>query len=325
MLIHKLIRFSSIKISGNIARFYKLHSICNNGYEALRMKILQYIKNLSAKVGMIVEIVQIFRFNKIVMQRLIDCADSVPEVVQALERVAYDKMMLKEFEAEMAEFDTLLFRAGRLALNIKDIYPCLSDKTIETAYDRHYIYHPAWAARVIADFNPSRHVDISSALQFGTIISAFVDVDFYDFRPAQLKLSNFTSSAIDLNNLSFDTNSIESLSCMHVIEHIGLGRYGDPFDIDGDRKAANELSRVLAPNGRLILAFPVGRPRIQFNAHRIYSHEQVIELFSGLKLVEHALIPDGRAEDGLIHNPANELIMSQSYGCGCYVFTKQQM
>jgi hypothetical protein len=59
---------------------------------------------------------------------------------------------------------------------------------------------------------------------------------------------------------------------MHVIEHIGLGRYGEALDPDGDLKAIRELVRVLAAGGNLLVVVPVGRPRIQFNAHRIYDY-----------------------------------------------------
>ena len=229
---------------------------------------------------------------------------------------------MANFAEEFDQFSAMLVAAGRAPLSQAEAYPCLYDRTTQTEFDRHYVYHPAWAARVLAKSSPRKHVDISSTLHFSTIVSAFVEVEFFDFRPAPVKLSNLSCSAADLTQLPFAANSIESLSCMHVIEHVGLGRYGDPFDIDGDRKAARELARVLSRNGRLIVAFPVGRPRIQYNAHRVYSHEQVLEMFAGLRLLEHALIPDGRVEDGLIENPDSEFISAQNYGCGCYVFSK---
>lgn len=257
------------------------------------------------------------------VRTLMDCVyENGAETLSSLQQLASRQEAMRSFAQEFERFSALLRAAGHESLSAAEAYPCLDDRVAQTEFDRHYVYHPAWAARVLAKFPPRKHVDISSTLHFSTLVSAFVEVEFYDFRPAQLKLSNFTSSAADLTQLAFASNSIESLSCMHVIEHIGLGRYGDPFDVDGDRKAVRELSRVLAPDGRLIVAFPVGRPRIQYNAHRIYSHEQVLELFSGLRLIEYALIPDGRAEDGLIQNPSSELIMEQSYGCGCYVFSK---
>lgn len=201
-------------------------------------------------------------------------------------------------------------------------YPCLDDSTESTAFDRHYIYHPAWAARILAKIAPKSHIDISSTLHFCTILSAFIETKFYDYRPAQLKLSGLESLPADLLALEWPDNSIESLSCMHVIEHIGLGRYGDPLDPQGDIKAIKELVRVIKPGGHLLVAVPVGKARICFNAHRIYGNEQFISYFTGMDLVEMSLIPDGDAPDGLLPSPSNTLVDSQHYGCGCYWFRK---
>jgi hypothetical protein len=167
------------------------------------------------------------------------------------------------------------------------------------------------------------HLDIGSSLYFVAIVSSFIPVSFYDYRPALLQLSGLSSGHVDLLSLHFKDNSIQSLSCMHVIEHIGLGRYGEPLDVAGDSKAAAELSRVLAPEGKLLLVVPVGRPRTAFNAHRIYSFEQVCSLFSGLRLMHTSLIPDDPAV-GLLENPCPEQVNSQEYGCGCFCFVKEQ-
>jgi SAM-dependent methyltransferase len=256
-------------------------------------------------------------------QKFTHCSSIDAEETSAeIERLSRRQNAMIGFRQEFAEFSKLLEGARGVALDQNEAYPCLDDRTSETGFDRHYVYHPAWAARIVARIKPEVHVDISSTLHFATIVSAFVRVAFYDFRPAPLVLPNMSSEPADLTNLHFDSDSVASLSCMHVIEHIGLGRYGDPFDVDGDGKAARELSRVLAKDGHLIVAMPVGRPRIQFNAHRVYSHEQVLDLFSGLRLVEHALIPDGAVESGMVQNPSAELINAQNYGCGCYVFSK---
>ncbi|HWW74963.1 MAG TPA: DUF268 domain-containing protein, partial [Pyrinomonadaceae bacterium] len=111
-------------------------------------------------------------------------------------------------------------------------------------------------------------------------------------------------------------------SCMHVVEHVGLGRYGDPLDPEGDLKAIAELRRVLAPGGTLLFVVPIGRPKIMFNAHRIYSYRQVVDSFGGLALKEFALIPDDPAAGGLIRAATEEQADSQSYGCGCFWFVK---
>lgn len=210
----------------------------------------------------------------------------------------------------------------RLPLKWSDRLPCLGDDTVSTGFDRHYVYHPAWAARIISKNKPEKHIDISSTLHFCSILSAFIPVEFYDYRPANLILSKFTAKHTDLLSLPFADNSVSSLSCMHVVEHIGLGRYGDPVDPEGDLKAINELIRVLAYEGNLLFVVPVGTPRIMFNGHRIYSFEQIVSYFSKLNLKEFTLIPDMVSDGGLVTAPPPDLIEKQSYGCGCFWFKK---
>lgn len=196
------------------------------------------------------------------------------------------------------------------------------EKTETTQFDRHYIYHTSWAARCLAETKPSKHVDISSSLYFSGICSAFINIEFYDFRPADLQLSNLKCASANLTDLHFATNSISSLSCMHTVEHIGLGRYGDALDADGDLKAISELIRVLAPSGDLFFVVPIGEPTIEFNAHRIYSKQQIISYFKELKLEKFTLIGEQFSQGGLIDNPSNELLQKQKYGCGCFWFKK---
>jgi hypothetical protein len=207
----------------------------------------------------------------------------------------------------------------RSNVRFRDAYPCLKDKVQTTPFDQHYTYHPAWAARVLAQTRPELHVDISSILSFGAVVSAFVPVKFYDYRPANLELSNYDSDFADLKKLPFADNLISSLSCMHTIEHIGLGRYGDELDADGDLKAAAELKRVLKEGGDLLMVTPVGWPRVEFNGQRVYSYEQIIQYFAPLSLVSFSLIPD---QGGFIENADPGLVKEQKYGCGCFWFKK---
>jgi len=198
----------------------------------------------------------------------------------------------------------------------------LNENTPHTDFDRHYIYHPAWAARILAKTKPKEHIDISSTLSFCSIISAFIPTKFYDYRPAGLNLDNLVEDKADLVRLPFADNSISSLSCMHTVEHIGLGRYGDNIDPNADLKTLSELERVLAFGGNMLLVVPIGKPRIQFNAHRIYSYEQIIASLPKLKLQEFCLIPDDKQDGGIIKNPEQEIIKTQKYGCGCFWLTK---
>jgi len=206
----------------------------------------------------------------------------------------------------------------RLSLKYKNIYPCLFDKTSNTSFDRHYIYHTAWAARKLATIKPELHIDISSSLYFAGITSAFIPIKFYDFRPADITLNNLESKRGDLLKLPFKDSEVKSLSCLHVIEHIGLGRYGDAIDPDGDLKAANELKRILANQGDLLIVVPVGRPQLRFNGHRIYSKNMVIEMFSPLHLQEFTLIPDKFGPP--IFQANEQETKKEKFGCGCFWF-----
>lgn len=231
------------------------------------------------------------------------------------------------FRSDFAAFGEMLRASGRsFQMDWDDRRPCHDDRTAATGFDRHYVYHTAWAARLLARLRPSKHVDIASSLYFAAIASAFVPVRYYEYRPVDLHLANLSCDAADLTALPFADGSIRSLSCMHVVEHVGLGRYGDPIDVDGDLRAMGELSRVLAPGGSLLLVVPVGKPRVQFNAHRIYGFAQVVAAFAGLELVEFALVPDRGDPDGdaLIVDATKAQADRQRYGCGCFWFRRSR-
>lgn len=230
-----------------------------------------------------------------------------------------ERKLFVKFRKLFQTFKDLSQGKERFSLLWEDKYPCLNENTKKTKFDAHYIYHPAWAARILAQTKPEKHTDISSTLHFCTIISAFIPTEFYDFRPAQLNLNNLISKKADLTNLPFKDGSIRSLSCMHTVEHIGLGRYGDELDPDGDLKAMSELQRVLAKDGSLLFVVPIGQPKIMFNAHRIYSFDQIKEYFKDLKLEDFSLIID---DGNFIQKSDKETADRQKYGCGCFWFKK---
>lgn len=228
--------------------------------------------------------------------------------------------MLPSFRRDYKEFTRLSTQQpNRFPLSWKNRYPCLTDKTNQTPFDNHYVYHPAWAARILAQTKPDLHIDISSTLHFCSIVSAFIPVHFYDYRPADLKLTGLVSDKGDLMGLPFESGTVASISCMHTIEHIGLGRYGDPLDYDGDIKAINELIRVTKPGGDILFVTPVGKSVLLFNAHRIYSYEQIVTYFVGCALKEFSLIPEKGA---IINNADPALVQNETYGCGCFWFKK---
>ena len=151
------------------------------------------------------------------------------------------------------------------------------------------------------------------------VMSGYVPTVFIDFRPLKVTLHNLISVAGDILRLPFADNSIMSLSSLHVIEHIGLGRYGDPLDVLGSLKAARELTRVLAPGGALYLSVPTGRDRVCFNAHRVFSPDALKAIFASLTCTAFAFVDDA----GIFHPQSDDKAAAQlEYGCGMYVFSK---
>lgn len=207
---------------------------------------------------------------------------------------------------------------------LKDFYPCLADRTQETPIDPQYFYQAVWGATKIWAHMPQIHVDVGSDVKFVGMLSAAVKVDFVDIRPLPVQLENLVSRAGTILNLPYKDSSVQSISSMHVIEHIGLGRYGDPIDPEGTRKACAELVRVLAPGGYLYLSAPIGTPRVQFNGQRILSIDEIRHFLSGLSLVEMAWVDNhGRFH----HQVTPESIVYDEWGgldyaLGCFVFTK---
>jgi len=222
--------------------------------------------------------------------------------------------------------DLTLFKSTitnvRFELRKKDFLKCMDEKIPETGFDRHYVYHSAWAIRKLVETSPEVHIDIASQIYFIATASAVVPIEYYDYRPPKIILPNLKVDKADLSRLQFESNSINSLSCMHVVEHIGLGRYGDPIDYDGDLKAINELKRVLAKDGNLFFVVPVGKEaKIQYNAHRIYSYNQILEYFSDFILCEFSFIKS-YGDTSIYKNPTLDIINEENYGCGCFWFKK---
>ena len=200
-----------------------------------------------------------------------------------------------------------------------DSKPCLADKMPYTPFDAHYFHQGAWLGRRLKESPSRQHVDVGSSVMTIGVLSAIVHTIFVDYRPLVAKLANLCSVAADISFLPFGSESVRSLSSLHVIEHIGLGRYGDRIDPEGSIKAAKELERVLKPGGRLYLSVPVGQERICFNAHRVFSPLSIKELFSSLTLKEFSWVDD---QDRFKEYQALESASNFRYGCGMFLFAK---
>lgn len=200
--------------------------------------------------------------------------------------------------------------------------PRLGERTATTSFDRHYFYQDTWALRRICENNPPPiHVDVGSRIMFVGLLSCMVPVEFIDIRPLEAVLPNLTCKKGSVLTLPYESKSLESVSCLHVAEHVGLGRYGDPINImNGTRLACVELQRVLQRGGRLYFSLPIsGENRIEFNAHRVHTVHRILSYFPELELVELSGVTDNGE---YIENIEPKLLGQQKYGCGFFLFRR---
>lgn len=220
------------------------------------------------------------------------------------------------------------YRAGGGQAAVADFYPCLFDRVETTPIDPHYFYQAAWAFREILRQTPRQHVDIGSDVRFVGMLSQAIPLTFVDIRPLRMELPGLDCRTGSVLSLPYADRSVLSLSCLHVIEHIGLGRYGDSLDPQGTAKACRELARVLAPGGRLYLSTPIGHSRVQFNGQRVQSVQEVLGWFSGMKisLVDMAIVDtQGRFLPDLDLQQADRQACQTGgldFALGCFVFER---
>lgn len=185
----------------------------------------------------------------------------------------------------------------------------------------HYFVQDLWAARKLYTAGTRAHVDVGSRIDgFVAHVLTFSRVTYVDVRPLAVAFDGFEFRQGLITALPFDDGGVNSLSSLHVIEHVGLGRYGDPIDPEGPWRAAKELIRVLASGGRLLLGVPTGRERLAFDAHRIFDPQTIRDMFGELELVEFAFIDD---QDNLIIDASYAEARRADYGCGLFEFRKR--
>ena len=205
-------------------------------------------------------------------------------------------------------------------MSLKNSIPSLFDDLPKAPFDSHYFYQDIWAFKRIRELGFDTHVDIGSKVEFIGFLTVIKKVIFIDIRPLIANLDNLESIKGNILSIPYEDNSINSISCLHVAEHIGLGRYGDALDPLGTKKAAKELARVLAKDGSLFFSLPIGRSRLCFNSHRIHSTDQILDYFSDLELIELSGVDDS---GNFTENIDRDKLDLCNYGCGFFCFTKK--
>lgn len=194
----------------------------------------------------------------------------------------------------------------------------------------HYFHQDLLVAQKIFKNNPQKHVDIGSRTDgFVAHVAAFREIELLDIRPMNTSpVKNIKFKQVDITKVSkTDCNYCDSISSLHAIEHIGLGRYGDNISYYGYKIALLNIAKILKPKGKFYFSVPIGKiQRIEFNAHRVFSIVYLIELlkpdfeinnFSYVNdqgdLIETASYEDERAQN----------TFDLHYGCGIFELTKR--
>lgn len=189
----------------------------------------------------------------------------------------------------------------------------------------HYFHQDLLVAKLIYEHKPKRHLDIGSRVRgFVAHVASFRSIEVIDIRP--LGRSVHENIKFRQGNLMQpqDIEETDSISCLHAVEHFGLGRYNDPIDTEGHNKAITNLISLISPNGRLYISFPIGKSdQIHFNAHRVFHpltifNHPSIEKY--MKLVRFDYVDD----DGDLHtnSDVNNIESEINFGCGIYTFKK---
>jgi len=187
----------------------------------------------------------------------------------------------------------------------------------------HYFHQDLLVASLVKQASPNRHVDVGSRIEgFVAHVASYREIEVLDIRPLRISghgQIRFLQS--DLMKLDPSLIGIcDSLSCLHALEHFGLGRYGDSIDPEGHLKGFRSLSQMLRAGGTLYVSFPIGKPAVHFNAHRIFHPGEILEWSKYLfRLVRFDYVDD----DGQLHLEASLASLPDlNYGCGIYTLRK---
>ncbi len=212
--------------------------------------------------------------------------------------------------------------AGDFPVRIKHLHPVLADLGHEAGVTSgHYFHQDLWAARKIYERRPATHVDVGSRIDgFVAHLLTFMPVTVVDIRHLRSSVAGLTFLKSDATNLTeLGDGSVESVSSLHAVEHFGLGRYGDAIDPHGWRAGLRSLARVLRRGGRLYLSLPIGVPRVEFNAHRVFAPATILEALADLQLVSFSAVDDA---GDLAENVNPENYATALFSCGLFEYTK---
>ena len=210
------------------------------------------------------------------------------------------------------------------------LYPILDDAKKESGIgDKIYFFQDLYVAQEIFKVQPVRHVDIGSRVD-GLIahVASFREIEMFDIRPLSSSIRNVKFTKCDLmETLSPDLiECTDSLSCLHAIEHFGLGRYGDPIDVNGHLKGFSNLAKMVKTGGTFYFSVPLGPLRVEFNAHRVFSMEYLLKMVQGEFEIKKFAYVSEKGElyvDALWDGEDAKRNFDCKYGCAIFTLVKR--
>jgi len=183
------------------------------------------------------------------------------------------KRQLKQFKKQGLK--------SSVAFPIAKLIPCYEDKQSNAGIlGFHYFYQDLYVAQRIYQNNPNRHIDIGSSISgFIAHVASFRKIEVYDIRPLSDPIPNVKFKQFDIMQLNEEEiECTDSISCLHALEHFGLGRYGDPICYDGYLSGFFNIYKTLKKNGKFYFSVPLGKQRVEFHAHRVFSLKYLLEI-----------------------------------------------
>lgn len=237
--------------------------------------------------------------------------------------------LLRTAPAIYREYKKFRQMAGSDA-DVKLTHVCVRDRRAGAGtVAGHYFHQDLFVARRIYENRPERHVDVGSAIHgFVAHVAVFREIEVFDIRALPDTVHNIRFKQMDLQKIRPEYREYcDSLSCLHALEHFGLGRYGDELDVHGHVKGFASLASMLKPGGRIYLSVPIGRERVEFNAHRVFNPATILDLMhpqfdlAGFVYVNDRgdLIENVEPTDTVISKILQEVV----YGCGIFEAVKR--
>ena len=204
------------------------------------------------------------------------------------------------------------------------IYPVLGEhKEKSSTVIKHYFNQDLLVASYIYKNNPKKHVDVGSRVDgFVAHVASFRKIEIFDIRDNNFQFKNIIFTRKDITKVNESLiNYCDSLSCLHALEHFGLGRYGDQLDPSGHIKGFNNLIKILKRSGMLYVSFPISNKNtVYFNSERSFNPREILKWSNQLKLVKFDFIND--YEKIFLNVDLNKFHKKINYGLGIYTFIK---